>query len=139
PSSIAFFAQIGLDYVSYSPFRNLHLLEKYQWYLLAVIFNFLHMLVGDDLLMSNAKCIERAVLEYACNALLLKTLSLLPMELGKSDRNIISAFLFLSPVEIQNPVNNAIQCARSLHQPSKSREVSLTFYFIPPKIWTQRN
>ncbi|XP_015972775.1 cytosolic enolase 3 [Arachis duranensis] len=28
--------------------------------------------VGDDLLMSNAKRIERAILEYACNALLLK-------------------------------------------------------------------
>ncbi|KAL1325693.1 hypothetical protein AAHE18_13G178900 [Arachis hypogaea] len=36
--------------------------------------------------------------------------------------NIISAFLFLSPVEIQNPVNHVIQCARSLHQPSKSRK-----------------
>ncbi|XLR53864.1 hypothetical protein S83_004536, partial [Arachis hypogaea] len=51
---------------------NLHLLEKYQWYLLAVIFNFLHMLVGDDLLMSNAKRFKRAVLEYACNVLFLK-------------------------------------------------------------------
>ncbi|XLR34952.1 hypothetical protein S83_062852, partial [Arachis hypogaea] len=29
-------------------------------------------LVGDDLLMSNAKRIERVVLEYACNALFLK-------------------------------------------------------------------
>ncbi|QHO21924.1 Enolase [Arachis hypogaea] len=28
--------------------------------------------VGDGLLMSNAKLIERAVLEYACNVLLLK-------------------------------------------------------------------
>ena len=28
--------------------------------------------VGDDLLMSNAKRIERAIVEYACNALLLK-------------------------------------------------------------------
>ncbi|XP_057733604.1 uncharacterized protein LOC130948758 [Arachis stenosperma] len=33
-------------------------------------------LVGDDLLMSNAKRIERAVLEYACNALFLKEKSL---------------------------------------------------------------
>ncbi|KAL4328668.1 hypothetical protein AHAS_Ahas13G0223100 [Arachis hypogaea] len=49
--------------------RNLHLLEKYQWYLLAVNFNFLHILVGDDFLMFNAKRIERVILEYACNAL----------------------------------------------------------------------
>ena len=43
--------------------------------------------------------------------------------------NIISAFLFLSPVEIQNPVNHVIQCARSLHQPSKSRKVTLPYLF----------
>ncbi|XLR57378.1 hypothetical protein S83_008050, partial [Arachis hypogaea] len=40
--------------------------------ILAVNFNFLHMLVGDDFLMFNAKRIERVVLEYACNALFLK-------------------------------------------------------------------
>ncbi|RYR20855.1 hypothetical protein Ahy_B03g066091 isoform D [Arachis hypogaea] len=41
--------------------------------ILAVNFNFLHMLVGDDLLMFNAKRIERVVLEYAGNALFLKS------------------------------------------------------------------
>nr|XP_029152835.1 uncharacterized protein LOC112790197 isoform X8 [Arachis hypogaea] len=41
--------------------------------ILAVNFNFLHMLVGDDFLMFNAKRIERVVLEYACNALFLKS------------------------------------------------------------------
>ncbi|XP_072067799.1 uncharacterized protein [Arachis hypogaea] len=40
--------------------------------ILAVNFNFLHMLVGDDFLMFNAKRIERVVLEYACNPLFLK-------------------------------------------------------------------
>ncbi|XP_057749713.1 enolase-like isoform X1 [Arachis stenosperma] len=44
--------------------------------ILAVNFNFLHMLVGDDFLMFNAKRIERVVLEYACNALFLKVLPL---------------------------------------------------------------
>ncbi|RYR31344.1 hypothetical protein Ahy_B01g056148 [Arachis hypogaea] len=36
-----------------------------------------HKLVGDDLLMSNAKRIEKAVLGYVCNALLLKKLRML--------------------------------------------------------------
>ncbi|XP_072073632.1 uncharacterized protein [Arachis hypogaea] len=39
--------------------------------------------------------------------------------------NIISAFLSLSPVEIQNTVNHVIQCARSLHQPSKGSMIRL--------------
>ncbi|XLU61197.1 hypothetical protein S245_020406 [Arachis hypogaea] len=39
---------------------------------LALGTKFFPQLVGDDHLMSNAKRIEKAVLEYVCNALLLK-------------------------------------------------------------------
>lgn len=39
--------------------------------------DFLYQVVGDDLLMSNPKRIERAVQDSSCNALLLKVLALM--------------------------------------------------------------